>query len=63
MNWRYYYIDDLSRAIYYSDTDVGEERPDLIFLGMSANPNPKIAVAIFTQLDPIKRGYRIRSLV
>lgn len=61
--YRYYYMDDQTRTIFYSDTDVSEERPDLVFVGMSQNPNPKMAVAVFTQKDLLTVGYKIKPLV
>jgi len=61
--FRYYYMDDLTRSILYSEEDISEDRPDLIFIGMSQNPNPKMAVAIFTQPDSVHQGYKIRPLV
>ena len=61
--YRYYYMDDFTRTIFYSDTDVSEERPDLVFVGMSQNPNPKMAVAVFTQKDSLPVGYKIKPLV
>lgn len=63
MNYRYYYMDDHTRTIFYSETDVSEERPDLVFIGMSQNPNHRMAVAVFMQNEPIPRGYKIRPLV
>ena len=60
--WRYYYLDDHTRTIFYSETDVGEDRPDLIFAGMSQNPNPKMAVAVMVQGDLNKQGYKIKAL-
>ena len=62
-DYRYYYMDDHTRTIFYSDTDVSEDRPDLVFMGMSQNPNPKMAVAVFTQHDLNKQGYKIKPLV
>ena len=59
--WRYYYIDDNTQTIFYSETEQ-EDRHDLIYVGMSKNPNPKIAVAMFTQHDSIPRGYKIRPI-
>lgn len=59
--WRYYYIDDTTQTIFYSETEQ-EDRYDLIYVGMSKNPNPKIAVAMFTQQDSIPRGYKIRPI-
>jgi hypothetical protein len=60
--WRYYYMDDHTRTIFYTETDLGEDRPDLIFVGMSQNPNPKMAVAVFTNQELLPKGFKIRPL-
>jgi len=60
-DYRYYYMDDLTRVIFYSDIEL-LDRPDLIFVGMSQNPNPKMAVAIFVQDEKVPMGYKIRPL-
>ena len=60
--WRYYYMNDETRTIYYSETDLEDSRPDLVFIGMSQNPNHKMAVAVFTNHDTIKKGYKILPL-
>lgn len=59
--WKYYYMDDHTRTIFHTKTDL-EDRYDLIYVGMSKNPNPKMAVAVFTQQDILPRGYKIRPL-
>ena len=61
MDWRYYYLDDHTRTIFYSDTEQ-EDRPDLVFVGMSQNPNPRMAAAVFTQKDIIPQGYKVKAL-
>lgn len=60
--WRYYYMDDHTRTIFYSDTDVGEDRPDLVFVGMSQNPNPRMAVAVFVQNELVPQGFKVKAL-
>lgn len=62
-DYRYYYMDDHTRTIFYSDTDVSEDRLDLVFIGMSQNPNPKMAAAVFTQKDLNTQGYKIKPLI
>ncbi len=61
MEWRYYYLDDHSKTVFYT-LDEQENRHDLIFVGMSQNPNPKMAVAVFTHKDRLPGGYKIRPL-
>ena len=59
--WRYYYMDDHTRTIFHTEIEQ-EDRHDLVFIGMSKNPNPKMAVAVFVQGDILPRGYKIRPL-
>lgn len=61
MEWRYYYMDDHTRTIFYTPIEQ-EDRPDLIFMGMSQNPDPRMSVAVWTQDELIPRGYKIRPL-
>ncbi|CBW47011.1 hypothetical protein [Roseovarius Plymouth podovirus 1] len=60
--WRYYYLDDHTRTVFYTETELGEDRPDLVFVGMSQNPNPRMAVALFVQKDLSPQGYKIKAL-
>jgi len=57
----YYYYDDDTRTVFWTETET-EDRPDLIFLGSSENPNKKMAVAAFTYKDEKPWGHRIREL-
>lgn len=57
---KYYFCDDATLVVYYSDEMT--ERTDLVYLGVSDNPNPKMAMAAFTQQGKIKSGYRIQEL-
>lgn len=59
---RYYYYDELSRTIYHSEKLV-EDRPDLIFLGSSLNPNERMAVATFAKNLDREFGYNIKPLL
>lgn len=61
MEWRYYYMDDHTRTIFYTPIEQ-EDRHDLIFMGMSQNPDPRMPVAVWTQDDPTPRGYKIKPL-
>lgn len=49
----FYYLDDQTRFIYWSE-ELVEDRPDLIFLGSSLNPDKKAVATVF-----IKRSKRI----
>lgn len=61
LSYRYYYMDDQAQTIYYSDTEV-TDRPDLIFVTMSKNPNPKAAMSLVVQHDALRSGYKIKPL-
>lgn len=57
---KYYFYDDATLTVYYSDElDPGH---NFIYLGTSDNPNPKMAVAAFTQRAKISSGYKIVEL-
>ena len=57
---KYYFYDDTTRIIYHSK----EYLPDanLIYLGTSDNPNPKMASAVFISNGSIKAGFTIKAL-
>lgn len=57
----YYYFDEKTRTVYHS-TELVEDRPDLMFMGSSLNPNHRMTVAVMAQdLDQVF-GYKIRPL-
>lgn len=57
----YYYFNEDTRTVYYSKKLV-EDRPDLMFLGSSLNPNKRMTVATMVQdLDQVY-GYKIKPL-
>lgn len=60
--YRYYYLDDHTRTIFYTEQELGEDRPDLILFGQSQNPNPRMAVAVMIQGDLNRQGYKIKPL-
>jgi hypothetical protein len=57
----YYHYDEKTREVYHSHGMV-EDRPDLIFLGSSFNPDKRMAVAAFTQDLPKTQGWKIKPL-
>lgn len=57
----YYYFDDHTRTVYYSD-ELVEDRPDLMFLGSSMNPNMKMTVSVMIQDMSLPFGYKIKPL-
>jgi len=57
----YYYFDEKTRTVYHS-TELVEDRPDLIFLGSSTNPNIKMAASLFTKGYDRNSGYKIKEL-
>lgn len=57
----YYYFQEATRTVFWSD-ELVEDRPDLMFMGSSLNPNKKMTVAVMAQdLDQV-HGYKIREL-
>lgn len=57
---KYYFYDDSSRIIYYSE-EMSED-PHLIYIGTSDNPNFSMAAQAFVQKSGIQTGYKLRSL-
>lgn len=57
----FYYYDDETRTVFWSEKEI-EDRPDLIFIGSSVNPNKKMAIAAFTYTDEKPWGHRINKL-
>lgn len=59
----YYLSDEMSRIVFWTtDDEAIEERPDLIFLGSSMNPNRRMAVAAFTHKLDQPHGWTIKEL-
>ena len=61
MSQQYYLYDDKTKIIYH-----GKELPlswgELIFLGLSDNPNPAMAAAVFLKDSKIYTGFRLRPM-
>ena len=58
---RHYLYEDATQIIYYTD-EMPEDRPELIYIGQSDNPNPKAAAAYFMQTGKVSTGFRLREL-
>lgn len=57
----YYYFDEKTRTVFHS-SELVEDRPDLMFMGSSLNPNHRMTVAVMAQdLDQVY-GYTIKPL-
>ena len=57
----YYYFDETTRTVFHS-TELVEDRPDLMFMGSSLNPNHRMTVAVMAKdLDQV-HGYKIKPL-
>lgn len=58
----YYYFQTETRTVFYSSEFI-EDRPDLMFMGSSMNPNHKMTVAVMAQnfMDQVY-GYKIKPL-
>lgn len=57
---KYYFYNDTTRIIYHSKEYQTDQ--DLIYLGTSDNPNPKMAAAVFISNGSIKAGFTIKEL-
>lgn len=57
----YYYFDESTRTVFYA-TELFEDRPDLMFMGSSMNPNHKMTVAVMAQDMDQVYGYTIKPL-
>ncbi len=57
----FYFFDEKRRIVYHSNTLI-DDRPDLIFLGSSINPNKQMAVATFVKGSDQEHGYTIKQL-
>ena len=58
---RYYYYEDETRTVFHSTSELF--RPDLIFLGVTDNPNIKMAAAYFTKNMKQRMNHKIKELV
>mgnify|MGYP003658050712 CR=1 FL=1 len=57
----YYYYDEHTRTVFYSPLLV-EDRPDLMMMGSSMNPNHKMTVAVMAKDLDQPYGYKIKPL-
>lgn len=57
----YYLYDDKTKIIYHGN-NLPASWGDLIFLGLSDNPNPAMAAAVFLKDGKISEGFRLRSM-
>lgn len=57
---KYYFYNDATQIIYYSEEFTSD--PDLIYVGTSDNPNPKMAAGAFMQNGKAPSGYSIQEL-
>lgn len=61
MTERYYLYDDETKIIYYGE-DLPENWDNLIFLGVSDNPKPAMAGAVFMKSGKVAEGFRLKPL-
>ena len=54
---KYYFCQDATLSVFYFDEM--DEGSGLVYLGTSDNPNPKMAMAAFTQSGKVNKGYRL----
>ena len=57
----YYYFDEPTRTVFWSE-ELVEDRPDLMFMGSSMNPNKRMTVAVMVQDMDITFNYKIKEL-
>ena len=57
----YYYFDEPTRTVFHSPLLV-EDRPDLMMMGTSMNPNHRMTVAVLAKdMDQVS-GYKVKPL-
>lgn len=54
---KYFFYDDATRIVYYSEEYIDDH--NLIYIGTSNNPDPKMAMAAFMQNGKINQGYML----
>lgn len=59
---RYYYYDEDTRTVFHSES-LRDDRPDLIFMGSSLNPNIRMTVSSLVKKLDRDYGYTIKPLV
>lgn len=57
----YYYYDTYTRTVFHSDRLV-DDRPDLMFLGSSMNPDKRMTVSTMVKDLDQTHGYKIKPL-
>lgn len=57
----YYYFQEETRTVFHSE-ELVEDRPDLMFMGSSLNPNHKMTVAVMVKDMDQVYGYKIKPL-
>lgn len=63
---RHYLYDENTMVIYYTTNGENEEVPtdnNLIYLGTSDNPKPRVAAAFFMRDSSAKTGFSIKPYV
>lgn len=61
----HYLYDDETQLIYHTEgkgEPIPEDRPGLIYVGSSINPDKKQAVAFLMRIGKVKAGYSLRPL-
>ena len=57
----YYYYQEETRTVFYSP-ELVEDRPDLMMMGSSMNPNHRMTVAVMAKDMDQVFGYKIKPL-
>ena len=58
----YYLYDDNTKIIYWGP-ELPENWQSLIFLGVSNNPKPAMAAAVFLKDGKVNEGFRLRKII
>ena len=61
MTERYYLYDDATRIIYHAE-ELPEQWDSLIMLGVSDNPKPIMAAAVFLKDGKVSSGFRLKPI-
>lgn len=63
MTQRFFYLEDTSSTIFWSETE-HEDRPDLIFLGSSMNPNIRMTASVMAKSQLNRQdSWKVKPLV
>lgn len=59
---KYYFYNDATKIVWYSN-NMPENSTDIIYIGTSDNPNPRMAAGIFMRNIDGGTGYRVKEWI